>query len=170
MENSEFLFVTAEVGVAFTGFAGLVTVLARRLGSPGTHRVDVARLRLVLIGSIITVLISLLPYVAAQLISGPSSWSISALISATAIAFLLCFEVIVPVTKFRRDGNVANLNMMIVYLTILALSACILALLVCVLIYPSLVQAIYVVTIYTVIFVVGITLVRLFISLASSES
>jgi hypothetical protein len=169
VENSEFLFVTAEIGVAFTGFAGLVTVLARRGESSDKHRIDVGRIRMVLIGSIITVLLSLLPFVVARFVVEATSWGISALISAMAIGYLVSFEMILPVIKYRRDGTVANLNWMILTLNVLALSASILAILVCVLIYPTLVEDVYIAAIYTIIFTIGNTLVRFFVSLTSTK-
>jgi hypothetical protein len=170
MENSDFLFVTAEIGVAFTGFAGLVTVLARRGENFDKHRIDVSRIRMVLIGSIITVLLSLLPFVVARFVEGAGSMSTSALISALAIGYLAGFEIVVPVLKFRRNGTVANLNWTILILNVFVLSASSLALLICVLIYPNLIEDVYIAAIYAVIFAIGNTLVRFFISLAGSES
>lgn len=166
MENSEFLFVTAEIGVAFTGFAGLVTALARRKENQDKHRTDASRLRMVLVGSIITVLLSLLPFVVARFVAEGSSWAISALVSAMAIGYFLGYEMIVPAIEFRRAGIEANISLPIFFLNALALFAAILTLLIYVFIHPALVGDVYIAAIYVVIFTIGNTLVRFFVSLA----
>lgn len=56
----DFLFTVAEVSVAFAGFAGLVTVLARRL-KPGERELDIVRLRDMLLLSFLATAFSLFP-------------------------------------------------------------------------------------------------------------
>lgn len=48
----EYLFVAGEIGIAFTGFAGLVTVLASRLAPTGDVNPSVVRLSIVLFSSL----------------------------------------------------------------------------------------------------------------------
>lgn len=169
MEHSEFLFVTGEIGVAFTGFAGLVTVLSRRLEGPGAKHFDVTRLRFILIGSVIAVLLSLLPYVTAQFGLGSSTWVSSALVAAITIAYYAAFELIRPIVILSKDGSFGNLSKMLLGSNLIILAVSSIALLVGVFIQQEIIQTTYIATIYGLIFVVGTTLVRLFISLASPD-
>lgn len=56
----DFLFTVAEVAVAFAGFAGLVTVLARRV-TQSDRAVDIVRLRDLLLLSLLAVAFALFP-------------------------------------------------------------------------------------------------------------
>jgi hypothetical protein len=78
LTDSDFLFTVAEVGVAFAGFAGLVTILARRLGQGTESQAEVHLLYRMLLVSMLTVAAALVPYLPFRFgASEPQAWRIS---------------------------------------------------------------------------------------------
>ena len=74
MQQADFLFVVAEVAVALSGFAGLVTVISRRSGrSSDEAKLDLQRLRNVLVVSLLAAGFALVPYVAELVAARPAS-------------------------------------------------------------------------------------------------
>jgi len=77
VQDADFLFVVAEIAVAFAGFASIVAVLGQR----STHdhaAVEASRLRGLIEFSLVTVTFSLLPYVAARLSDNHlAAWRVS---------------------------------------------------------------------------------------------
>jgi hypothetical protein len=89
-EDRETLFVIAEVGVAFAGFASIVSVLARRSGSDSAY-LDASRLRGMLFSSLSAVALCFVPLVPFQYgLSAEVAWRISggALIVGSGLPFL----------------------------------------------------------------------------------
>ena len=77
MQDAEFLFIIAEVAVAFAGFASIVAVLGQR--STRDHpRLDASRLRGLLECSLVVVAFSLFPYAATRFFANdPAAWRLS---------------------------------------------------------------------------------------------
>jgi hypothetical protein len=77
VQDADFLFVVAEIAVAFAGFASIVAVLGQR----STHdhaAVEASRLRGLIEFSLVAVTFSLLPYVAARLSGNHlAAWRVS---------------------------------------------------------------------------------------------
>lgn len=61
MNDADFLLTVAEVGATFAGFAGLVTILARRVGQTATSEVEVHLLYRMLLVSMLAVAAALAP-------------------------------------------------------------------------------------------------------------
>jgi hypothetical protein len=82
VQHAEFLFIVAEVAVALSGFAGLVTVISRRSGrSADEAKLDLQRLRNVLVVSLQAAGFALVPYVANQVVVEPDwAWRSSAIV------------------------------------------------------------------------------------------
>jgi hypothetical protein len=94
MRDADFLFVTAEVAVAFAGFASIVGVLGRRT-TRDHPLIDAFRLRGLLECSLVVVCFSLLPY--ALIRSFPTelaAWRLSSALFAVAggLSFLSIFK------------------------------------------------------------------------------
>ncbi len=86
MQDAEFLFIVAEVAVAFAGFASIVAVLGQR--STRDHPLlDASRLRGLLECSLVVVAFSLFPYVATRFFVDDSvAWRLSSgLFAAVAL-------------------------------------------------------------------------------------
>ena len=78
MTDSDFLFTVAEVGVAFAGFAGLVTILARRMGQGTESQAEVHLLYRMLLVSMLTVAAALFPHLPLRFgASEPETWRIA---------------------------------------------------------------------------------------------
>ena len=77
MEHSDLLLTTAEVSIAFAGFASLVTLLARR-STDDRLPLDVARLRGMILFSLLALAFSLFPFLPHLLgTSAAAVWRIS---------------------------------------------------------------------------------------------
>ena len=96
VQDFDFLFVVAQVAVAFAGFASIVAALVQ-VGVREHPTLNIARLRALLGYSLIVIFFSLAPYTAARLIANEEwAWRISSGIflvavgtsSASAFAFL----------------------------------------------------------------------------------
>jgi hypothetical protein len=87
--GEEVLLTTAEVGVAFAGFASVVTVFQRREDGAWTEA-DVVRFRLMIATSLSVVLLALLPFAIAFFGAGEEAvWAVcSALLAAHLVLFL----------------------------------------------------------------------------------
>jgi hypothetical protein len=86
MQDAEFLFIVAEVAVAFAGFASVVAVLGQR--STRDHpRLDASRLRGLLECSLVVVAFSLFPYAATRFFADDAvAWRLSSgLFAAVAL-------------------------------------------------------------------------------------
>jgi hypothetical protein len=83
VEHSDLLLTTAEVSIAFAGFASLVTLLGRRSAEQSLP-LDVARLRGMILMSLLALAFSLFPFLPHMLGASPQAvWRIS------SVAFLL---------------------------------------------------------------------------------
>ena len=90
VQDADFLFVVAEVAVAFAGFASIVAVLGQRT-TRDHPRTDAFRLRGLLESSLVVVAFSLLPYVLGRVFSHElSAWRLSSGLFAIAggVSFL----------------------------------------------------------------------------------
>ena len=78
MTDSDFLLTVAEVAVAFAGFAGLVTILARRVGRATQSGAEVHLLYSMLLISMLTVAAALVPHLPFRFgASEPQAWRLS---------------------------------------------------------------------------------------------
>jgi hypothetical protein len=93
VRDADFLFVTAEVAVAFAGFASIVAVLGQRT-TRDHPLIDAFRLRGLLECSLVVVAFSLLPYVLVRIAPNElSAWRLSSGLFAVAggLIFLSIF-------------------------------------------------------------------------------
>ena len=98
MQDFDFLFVVAQVAIAFAGFASIVVALLQ-VGSRDHPLLDSLRLRGLLNGSLTTVFFSLLPYICTRLIPDDEwAWRTS---SATFFV-VLSVEFFVNLPAVRR--------------------------------------------------------------------
>jgi len=105
MQDFDFLFVVAQVAVAFAGFASIVAALVQ-VGTREYPVLNAARLRALLGYSLLVIFFSLAPYIAARLIANDEwAWRISSGVflvaigasSASALAFMLAHGREMPV-------------------------------------------------------------------------
>jgi hypothetical protein len=91
LEHSDLLLTTAEVSIAFAGFASLITLLGRR-SAEHTLLLDVARLRGMILCSLLALAFSLLPFLPYALGAHPQVvWRISSgllFLAASAIMWV----------------------------------------------------------------------------------
>jgi hypothetical protein len=103
LPESDFQFVIAEIAVALSGFAALVTVISGRLGSgePGARR-EAQQLRAMLLTSLVTGFMALFPYVPLHAgISPEVSWRIA------SAAYLLAWGLMMALNA-SRVGRLAR--------------------------------------------------------------
>ena len=125
MEHSDLLLTTAEVSIAFAGFASLVTFL----GSRGTgHELprDVARLRAMILMSLLALAFSLFPFLPHVLGASPQAvWrmsSVAFLIAGGAAAWFQ-FQYIRTVRVSRAGSVFINAPLGLLVLALLALNS-----------------------------------------------
>jgi hypothetical protein len=125
LEHSDLLLTTAEVSIAFAGFASLVTLLGRR-GSDQALLLDVARLRGMILTSLLALAFSLFPFLPYALGAPPESvWRVSsaALFLATG-AFVWAQLMYLKRTGQSRTGSLyVNIPLGLLALTLLALNS-----------------------------------------------
>ena len=167
MDHAEFLFIAGEIGIAFTGFAGLVTVVANRLGNQAASGRHVARLRIVLLSSLLLVMAALLPYVLSQFLTESVTWHTSALLLALALFYYDLRELIRPGLQIRASGAPFNLALFFFSTSIVMISATLLLL--SIFVFTQWVQSFYVLSIYVLLWVAASMLFRLFILLGSND-
>jgi len=78
LEDTEFLFTVAEVGVALAGFAGLVSVVAQRRGQTRAGAAEAHRLRMMLVYCLLATGFAFVPYVLLRTEMDPvGAWRLS---------------------------------------------------------------------------------------------
>lgn len=130
MPESELLLTYAEVAVAFAGFASLVSILGQRT-SADHQLVLSARMRTMLVTSLLVTAFSLFPLIVSRYGAGPTLiWLISTVVLLVAtVAYLVwilgAFRSLrqnVPPNRFQR-----RVILPVLYLTFLALAAVLVA-------------------------------------------
>ena len=166
--HTDYLFVAGEIGIAFTGFAGLVTVLAGRLGPSGSS-VDpsLARLSIVLTASLLLVMSALLPYVLHQFLDPPVAWAVSAAGLSVALVLFTVQGMIRPGLEIRRSGRTFNAGLFYFTTSLSFVSA--IVLLASAFVAQSHTASLYVLTIYVLVWVSASMLFRLFVLLAANR-
>jgi hypothetical protein len=158
LEHSDLLLTTAEVSIAFAGFASLVTLLGRR-GTEHGLPLDVARLRGMILTSLLALAFSLFPFLPHVLGASPQAvWRISSvalLIAGGAVAWLQ-FQYIRKVGVSRFGSVFINAPLGLLALTLLALNS--------VLDLGKLSPGIYVFGLFSLLFVSGFLFFLTFLS------
>ena len=167
MNHAEYLFTVGEIGIAFAGFAGLVTVIEKSFRRSPRGATDVLRLRNVIAASMLLVLGSLLPYASEQLFQVEIAWSFSSVMFGCLISVFIFREVFTPTFRMYRKNLASQINWLVFVPKQGLLISANVALLFAPFLYASNVQSVYVVSIYALLLHAAISLVRLFISLAS---
>jgi hypothetical protein len=94
MQDFDFLFVVAQVAVAFAGFASIVVALLQ-VGSREHPGLESVRLTGLLFSSVTTVFFSLVPYICARLISDDeSAWRISSALFFLVIGWMFVYGMV----------------------------------------------------------------------------
>lgn len=88
MRDADFLFIVAEVAVAFAGFASIVAAIGRQ-NTRDDPRIDASRLRGLLECSLVVVAFSLLPYAVHRVLPAEAAaWRVSSAIFAITAALV----------------------------------------------------------------------------------
>jgi hypothetical protein len=125
LEHSDLLLTIAEVSIAFAGFASLVTLLGRR-GAEHELPLDVARLRGMILTSLLALAFSLFPFLPHMLGASPQAvWRISsvAFLIAGGSAGWLQFRYIRKVGTSRFGSVFINGPLALLVLALLALNS-----------------------------------------------
>ena len=158
MEHSDLLLTTAEISIAFAGFASLVTLLGRR--SP-EHRLplDVTRLRGMILTSLLALAFSLFPFLPHMLGASPQAvWRISSgvfLIAGGALVWLQ-LQYIGKVGIGRFGSVFVNAPLALLMLVLLAVNS--------ILDLGKFSPAIYVLSLFSALFVSGSLFLLTFLS------
>ena len=163
MKEAELLLTTAEVAVAFAGFASLVSFLGRRFGRDDP-RIDAVRLRGMLEISLITVAFALFPFVPGKFgTSQIAVWQISsaafALSSIASFPFTLLRARRLFRAGFRPSRFITGFVTVVVFLADTAL------LLNALRFFPEAAAAVYFAALYANLSVAGLLFYRVITSL-----
>ncbi|MFK8050530.1 MAG: hypothetical protein AB8B81_19060 [Halioglobus sp.] len=166
MHEFDFLFVVAEIAVAFTGFAGLVAVLARRADRCLEHeRLDSSRLESALSISLLTAGFALFPDLPLQLGLSPEHAFRLASICFLVVSAPLFFRfTVLQVAQYRK----AKVDLPISYLANSAIYFCHLIILgLCA---AGLIDGkYYLVAVFLLLYISATGFLRVFVSLAQSN-
>jgi len=167
LTHVEYLFSIGEIGVAYAGFAGLITVVANSFRRSSKVAAEKIRLRNVVVASILLVLGSLLPYVSVQFFTSNTAWRVSSQVFSFSIGLFLYFEVFLPTLRVYKQNLTADMSWLLFFPKqgFLALSAVIL--LFVSFTYDVHVQKVYILSIYVLLVHASTSLIRLLLSLAN---
>lgn len=166
MQEFDFLFVVAEIAVAFTGFAGLVAVLARGTDRCVEHeRLDSARLECALSISLLTAGFALFPSLPIQLgLSLEHAFRVAALSFLLISAPLFARFTLLQIAQYRKAklalplSYLANTSIYFCHLVILGLCAL------------GLIDwEYYLVAVFLLLYISATGFLRVFVSLAQSN-
>jgi hypothetical protein len=164
MQHADFLFIVAEIAIAFAGFAGLVTVISKREDrSAAQSHLDVERLKVVLVLSLLTAAFALLPSLISRMEADPeTAWRVAAgLFLVVSVGFL---GRSVPVV-LRAYGPANHGVPRTVWLSLGVIGAKWIALALCAI--GILPVSTYLAALFATLYLAGVTFVRIFVSLAS---
>ena len=125
MEHSDLLLTTAEVSIAFAGFASLVTLLGRRSAGQ-TLLLDVARLRGMILISLVALAGSLFPFLPYALgASSEAVWRISSGVFFLAAGMIswVQFQHLRQAGQSRAGSVYVNMPLALICLSLLALNS-----------------------------------------------